>query len=430
MEKINNSLSLKRSFTLIAMTAIVCVFLFSIITIFGCYRVQKYILPDSNEVWLHLKMTMSDGTIQETTQLFVLDQTSKLAILLEEGTDAAVIDNTEYTIGEIVSSYATLSPNKKMIYRFSQISMVALPLLYSVIGISLSGWWFYRKKIAPPVRILTEATGYISDHNLDFEIPAVSQDELGRLCAAFEKMRQALYENNRQLWGMIEERRNLQASVAHDLRNPIAIMEAYVEYMQQNIPSGRLSGKKLEHTLSNLAIVAKRLERYTDYIRDIHTLEETEIRYTDVAIPDYLKGIVDGFMVMAKPQGKHVECSFDIPACIAAFDKETVSRVMENVFVNALRYAKKNIRLHIKKEKNRLIISITDDGQGFSDKMLAKKATLFYSEDTSGEHLGLGLATSRILCQKHGGGMELSNTDEHGACVKIMVAIKDSIPVC
>ncbi len=421
MEKIKKSHSLKRSFTLIVMTTIICVFLFSLITIYGCYRVQKYVLPDSNEVWLHTKMTMPDGTERKTTQRFVLDQASKIGVLLDEGTNASTIGNTEYTIEEIGSSYAALSSNRKMVYRVSQISMVALPLLYSIIGISLSGWWFYRKKIAPPVQVLAEATEHICAHDLDFEVPTVSQDELGQLCAAFEKMRQALYENNRQLWGIIEERRTLQASVAHDLRNPIAIIEGYVEYMQQNIPNGSLSGEKLEHTLSNLAITTKRLEQYTDYIRDLHALEETEIKYADVIISDYLKGIVDGFTIMAEQQGKRVECAFDMPACSVALDKEIVSRVMENVFVNALRYAKENIHLSFALHKNILTISITDDGQGFSDNLLNRKTALFYSEDTTGKHMGLGLATSRVLCQKHGGSMELSNAAGGGASVKIKV---------
>ena len=429
MEKKKKSHSLKRSFTLIVMTTIICVFLVSIITIYGCYRVQKYVLPDSNEVWLHTKMTMPDGTERETTQRFVLNQASKIGFLLEAGTATPTISDTEYTIEKIESSFAALSPKRKMVYRASQISMVALPLLYSIIGISLSGWWFYRKKIAPPVQVLAEATEHIRANNLDFEVPAVSQDELGLLCAAFEKMRQALYENNRQLWGMIEERRTLQASVAHDLRNPIAIIEGYVEYMQQNIPNGRLSGEKLEHTLSNLAITTKRLERYTDYIRDLHALEETEIKYADVIVPDYLKEMVDGFTIMAEQQDKRVECTFDMPTCSLAFDKEIATRIMENVFVNALRYAKEKIYLSFALHKNMFTINIMDDGQGFSEKMLRKKAALFYSEDTTGEHMGIGIATSRILCQKHGGSMELSNTDEHGACVKITITTKDNIPV-
>ena len=425
MEKIKKSHSLKRSFTLIVMTTIICVFLVSIVTIYGCYRVQKYVLPDSNEVWLHTKMTMPDGTERDTTQRFVLNQASKIGFLLEAGTATPTISDTEYTIEKIESSFAALSPKRKMVYRASQISMVALPLLYSIIGISLSGWWFYRKKIAPPVQVLAEATEHIRANNLDFEVPAVSQDELGLLCTAFEKMRQALYENNRQLWGMIEERRTLQASVAHDLRNPIAIIEGYVEYMQQNIPNGRLSGEKLEHTLSNLAITTKRLERYTDYIRDLHALEETEIKYSDVIVPDYLKEMVDGFTIMAEQQDKRVECTFNMPTCSLAFDKEIATRIMENIFVNALRYAKEKIHLSFVLHKNMLTINIMDDGQGFSDKMLNKTPVLFYSEDTTGEHMGIGLATSRVLCQKHGGGIELSNTDEHGACVKITVKTKN-----
>ena len=91
MEKIIKSYSLKRSFTLIVMATIICVFLASIITIYGCYRVQKHVLPDSNEVWLHTKMTMPDGTERDTTQRFVLNQASKIVILLEAGGSYLVI---------------------------------------------------------------------------------------------------------------------------------------------------------------------------------------------------------------------------------------------------------------------------------------------------------------------------------------------------
>ncbi len=57
-------------------------------------------------------------------------------------------------------------------------------------------------------------------------------------------------------------------------------------------------------------------------------------------------------------------------------------------------------------------------------KLLQKKTALFYSEDTSGQHLGLGLAVSRVLCQKHGGTIELSNQPPHRACVKASIKIE------
>jgi signal transduction histidine kinase len=331
---------------------------------------------------------------------------------------------TEYVIDKIESSFEALSPKRKLLYQSMSVSMVALPLLYSVVGVAICAWWFYRKKIVPPVQILADATEHVSAQNLDFEVHAVSQDELGQLCEAFEKMRQTLYENNRELWGMIENRRTLQASVAHDLRNPIAIIEGYIEYMQQNIPSGKLSGEKLEHTLSNLAITAKRLERYTDYIRDLHALEETEIQYSDVAIPGYFSDIADGFRIMAEGQGKRLICGFELQSCTIAFDKGVISRILENVFSNALRYAKEEIRFCASLDQNTMTVRITDDGLGFSEHMLNQKAVLFYSEDTTGEHMGLGLATSRTLSQKHGGGLELTNISPHGACVKVTIGIK------
>lgn len=424
MEKVKKFHSLKRDFTIIVMLSILSVFLASLITIYSCYRLQKYILPDSNAVWLTAKRITSDGTETEVKQRFALDQASALCLLQVQGGENPTAQEMVYTIEKMESGYSALTPNRKMVYQAAQISMIALPLLYSMIGISLSGWWFYQRKIAPPVQILVKATEHICDNDLDFEVDSVSGDELGQLCEAFEKMRQTLYENNRQLWGMIEERRILQASVAHDLRNTIAIIECYIEYMQNKFTSGKLSGEKLQHTLSNLAAAAKRLERYTDDIRDLHALEETELNCSAMPLCDFLNRIADDFTIMAHQQNKHMEYEFEAATCIVSLDKEVLSRILENVFANALRYAKETIRFTAFLQKDILTLRMMDDGKGFSEQVLGKKAALFFSEDTTGEHMGLGLAASRVLCQKHGGSMELSNLSPNGACVKITVMVK------
>ena len=406
----------------VAITMLV-VFVCSAITIYGCYCVQKFLLPESNELWFQYKKTFVDGSSSDGMQRVVLGEPFILSELVVEGRDmedAAV----EYTIDKIEFSVDALSPKRKLLYQAAEISMIAFPFLYSVCGIAICGWWFYKKKVAPSIRILANAIRHIQVKDLDFEIHAVSQNELGQLCEAFEKMRHTLYENNRELWGTIENRRILQASIAHDLRNPISIIEGYIEYMQQNIPTGKLSGKRLDHTLSNLEVTAKRLERYTDYIHDLSALEETEIKYADVRLLDYLNSIVDGFCVVAAGQGKHVKSEFEIQPCTVWLDKEVTARVLENVFSNALRYANEEIYFSVSLDQGIVTIHVIDDGEGFSEHMLTKKAVLFYSEDDTGGHMGLGLATSRILCQKHGGGIELSNTAPHGAHIKILMAVK------
>lgn len=288
MEKMKKPKSIKRNFIWAVAITMLIVFASSALTIYGCYRIQKYILPDSQEIWLHTQTVMADGTVSEAKQRFTLDKPSKVSMLAPNKDDGGkTLEDTEFTIEKIESSFSTLRPRQKLLYRVVNISMVGLPFLYSAIGIVLCAWWFYRKKLSPPIQVLEDATKHIREQNLDFTVSYNGDDELGRLCTAFEEMRQALYDNNRQLWGMIEEQRILQASVAHDLRNPIAIIEGYVEYIQQCLANGNLDKEKLHRTLSNLAVTSKRLERYTDYIRDLHTIEETATKYSVVPLPDF-----------------------------------------------------------------------------------------------------------------------------------------------
>ena len=102
-------------------------------------------------------------------------------------------------------------------------------------------------------------------------------------------------------------------------------------------------------------------------------------------------------------------------------DQVLIARILENVFANAVRYAKTTVHVSSLTENGALSICIQDDGPGFSPAILSKKSTLFYSESTKGNHLGLGLATARILCQKQNGQLSLSNNKSGGASVQIFI---------
>lgn len=415
--------SIKSAFIWAVAITMIFVFTTSALTIYICYRVQKSILPDSQEIWLHTQTIMADGTVSEAKQRLILDEPSKVSILTPVKSEEEKLGDTEFTIERIESSFSALRTKQQLLYRAISISMVGLPFIYSVIGIMLCAWWFYRKKLSPPIQVLADATKHIKGQDLDFTVAYNSNDELGRLCTAFEEMRQALYDNNRQLWNMIEQRRILQASVAHDLRNPIAIIEGYVEYMQQCFTNGSLNDEKLQHTLSNLAITSKRLERYTDYIRDLNTIEETETKYSVVQLPDFLKNATESLSLIAGQHSLEIEYHSAVSECQVKLDEQIFYRIVENIFSNAIRFANSKVSFLYTFIDDVLTISITDDGKGFSKAMLCKKNTFLYSEDKTGEHMGLGLATSRVLSQKHGGCLELSNVAPSGASVTIKLAV-------
>ena len=141
-------------------------------------------------------------------------------------------------------------------------------------------------------------------------------------------------------------------------------------------------------------------------------------------LPDFLQHMADSLSILFQNTQARFSCGLHVPAGRAVLDGELLYRVLENLISNALRFAEREIGLVFCLEHGILTATVTDDGPGFSDKLLQKKTALFYSEDTSGQHLGLGLAVSRVLCQKHGGTIELSNRLSHGACVKASITIK------
>ena len=398
------------------------VFAASALTVYGCYRIQKVLLPDSQAVWLNTRTVTADGRVLEGGQRVILDEPVEVNILVPTGVNVT-LENTKFIIERIDSGFSTLRPKQQLLYRVTGISMVVLPFVYSIAGIMLCARWFYRRELWPPIQVLADATKHIREQDLDFMVDYNRNDELGRLCIAFEEMRQALYNNNRQLWNMIEQRRILQASVAHDLRNPIAIVEGYVEYMQQCLADGNLNEEELRHTLSNLAITAKRLEHYTDYIRDLNAIEETETKYSVVQLPDFLRSATESLLLLAEQHSLEIAYHSNISECQVKLDEQIFYRIVENIFSNAIRYARSKVSFRYSITDDMLIITISDDGKGFSKAMLRKKNTFLYSDDKTGEHMGLGLATSRVLSQKHGGSLELSNITPSGACVTIKIAV-------
>ena len=78
-------------------------------------------------------------------------------------------------------------------------------LLIPMIGCGGAILLFYRKKIQPPLDTMSQALEAIAREEWEHSIDYQNRDELGQLCGKFEQMRLQLKDNNRKLWGMIEE---------------------------------------------------------------------------------------------------------------------------------------------------------------------------------------------------------------------------------
>ncbi len=380
--------SLKLSMTITFLITICIIAVMSALTIFAANKLQQELLKKQ-----YLMISSPDFRIDESTGNYVFD------------IDKNTITWQPFSTGDAVAYYG------------SYVAMIGLPVLFITIGIGVAATIYYQKKLKIPIAQLQNGVEKIQEDNLDFHVEYNEDDELGELCCSMEKMRSELWQKQKALWESLEQRKLLNASVAHDIRTPITVLKGYLDYLEKMIPQDKLTEDMLLDTVSSMQGAVNRLEQYVDCVRDVEKIENIEIEKR----PENVKRLLDEMRsnVQQLETNKEILISSNIMTMDEVrLDKSVLFRIFENLLQNALRYAKKQVRINISQKKDFLILTVEDDGNGFVGKDLEKAATVFYSSDKEGQHFGIGLSICRILCEKHGGLLSISNNkNKRGACV-------------
>ena len=378
--------SLRTSMAVTFLITICVIALLSSITIFAANQVQHEILKKR-----YMTINSPDFQMDENTGNYILD-----------------IDNNNIT-------WQPLSTWDTVVYYGSYAAMVGLPVFYIAVGIGAAAAVYYRKKLREPITQLQNGVERIQEDNLDFHIEYDGDDELGRLCCSMEKMRRELRQKHKALWESLEQRKLLNASVSHDLRTPITVLKGYLDYLEKNIPQDKLTEDMLLDTVSSMQGAVNRLELYVESVRDIEKIENIEIEKRSENVKLLLNELRSNVRQLAG--NKEIIISNDITVDKIQIDKGVFFRILENLLQNALRYAEKQVSINLSHKKDFLILTVKDDGKGFSAADLEKATTVFYSNDKEKQHFGIGLSVCKILCEKHGGLLYVGNQKEKGACV-------------
>lgn len=278
---------------------------------------------------------------------------------------------------------------------------------------------YYHIKLKKPLRILSDAANRISNNDLNFVISYEKDDEFGKLCAAFEKMRSCLEDGSRNMWRQIEERKRLNASFSHDMRTPLTVLEGNLDILLKYRESGQLSNDDISEIYSVMEMQLKRLHRYVSSMNQLQSLEDIVISVKPVNSEELLKALRNAAEIICS--SKKLTFSSDIKTKTVNVDMEIVLQVFENILSNAIRYADLSVEVVCKKKGRNFVIVVSDDGPGFDTETIKIATDPFYTTEKKSEvqHFGLGLNISKVLCQRHNGDIELQNGNNGGACVTV-----------
>ena len=318
--------------------------------------------------------------------------------------------------------------------------------------VGVTGIIFYKRELEKPINVLMDASEKISENCLDFEMEPVKQNELGKLCRSFEDMRQALYENNRELWHTLEERKRLNAAFSHDIRTPLSVLKGYQEMLRNYVPEGKFSEEQLMEMIETMGSQIERLENYTQKMSAVQKLEDIVPERITVKLAELAEqcretgSLLAGnliFELQVEQEQKENDAKIKTAEVLLAtelfLDKELVLEVFENLVSNGARFAKSRLFVSLGvteisaaaeeaqvKEANatttKLLLTVEDDGPGFSEEALHRGTDPFYGSEKDGRvHFGLGLYICKTICEKHGGELVLENRTKEGLVLGSLV---------
>lgn len=339
-----------------------------------------------------------------------------------------------------------LEEDRKKYSFYEELGNIAAVFWYSVC-LCLASLAFYLWKLKAPLRILNQAARKISDNDLNFQIDYKSQDELGRLCQAFETMRQELVQNNRKMWNSVEERKRLNAAFAHDLRTPLTVLQGHTDILLDTLNDKEEDHQEILSSLHAISNQITRMNSYMDTMSALRRLEDYDPCLKVVSsdtLEELLEETATSLFLNKKGasygQGFKVEsgqmaichgsgCAQDIKTMISVeiheaelwMDLEAFSQIYENLLSNAARYAREHIGIRLYREQDFVVLEVSDDGVGFTQKDLQNAFAPYYrgerGKPASSAHFGLGLYICNLLAGKLGGGMQLTNGENGGAKV-------------
>jgi two-component system, OmpR family, sensor histidine kinase BaeS len=258
--------------------------------------------------------------------------------------------------------------------------------------------WLLATRIARPVEQLSRTADALADGRLAARAPRpAGDDELADLTDAFNEMADAIEHTE-------DTRRRLLADLAHELRTPLATIEAYHEGLVDGV---------VEVDTATLAVLEEATGRLRRLVEDMSLVSRAEegqlaLELSPLDVRAIVRAAVDAVAPDARERAVELQQHLPDRPLIVDGDRGRLTQVLSNLLRNALEHTPAGGRVTVSVEPvdDRIGIEVHDTGAGIAADHLSQVFERFFRADPARRHVagsGIGLTISRAIVQGHGG---------------------------
>lgn len=258
--------------------------------------------------------------------------------------------------------------------------------------------YIFSLKFTRPLKQINNAAKIIAGGEFKNRLVVSSQDEIGQLADSFNQMVDDLQK-------LEEMRQGFIANVSHELRTPMTSIRGFIE----GILDGTIPPERQNNYLLIVRDETNRLNRLVNDLLDLAKMEAGEITLNikPFDINELIRLCVIKHETLITSKNLDIEAKFENENLLVNADRDSIERVIINLLHNAVKFSNENGRIILEtaKNKDKILISIKDNGVGIDESEQKRVWDRFYKSDKSrGKDktgTGLGLAIVKNIINEH-----------------------------
>ena len=207
------------------------------------------------------------------------------------------------------------------------------------------------------------------------------------------------------------------SKLSHDLRTPLTLIKGYTDVII--IQNGNTNKEHLLKINNSVKDIENIIYNELDIAYELR--EETKLNLEEIDLSEFSKILIGELNNLAKKFNRNIVIEKEEIDNCALMNETNIKRVIENIFINAIKYSEDKIIVKFVNEEDHLIIKIIDFGIGISNENLLKIKDIFFQNKHNSSGYGLGLYIADRIIEKHDYKLKFESKLEEGTTVSIFI---------